>query len=77
MIPVELGTFLALASGLACALLLGAWAWYDHRESLLADPRRLSSSFACARCGRTYSRPRRREEAPCPGCGANNVRLRF
>ena len=77
MIPVELGTFLALAAGLGAALVLGAWLWYDRREALLADPRRIRSAFACVRCGRTYSRPRRREEAPCPGCGMNNVRLRF
>jgi hypothetical protein len=77
MIPVELGTFLALATFAACALPLGAWLWYDRRDALLADPRRLRSAFACAGCGRTYARPRVREEAPCPSCGLNNVRLKF
>ena len=77
LIPVELGVFLALTAGMGCVLLLGAWFWYERREALLTDPRRIRSAFVCAACGRTYLRPRLREEAPCPGCGRNNVRLKF
>jgi len=77
MIPVDLGTLLALLAGAGLAGVLGAWAWIDRRDALLVDPRRLRSSFACARCGRIYTRGRAREEAPCPGCGANNGRLRL
>ena len=77
MIPVDLGTLLALAAGAGLAAVLGVWSWLDRREALLVDPRRLRSSFACTSCGRVYTRGRAREEAPCPGCGANNVRLRL
>lgn len=77
MIPVELGTFLAAVAALGCAVPLAAWVWNDRRDARLDDPRRIRSSFACARCGRTYARARPQEEAPCPGCGTNNVRLRF
>jgi hypothetical protein len=75
--PVDLGVFLAFLAGMTAVLLFGLQAWYDRRDVLLADHRRISSTFACARCGLTYVRPRRREEAVCPGCGWNNVRLKF
>jgi hypothetical protein len=77
LLPIDLGLFLALTAGMGCTLILGVWFWYDRREALLNDPRRIRSAFVCTRCGQTYLRPRLREEAPCPGCGWNNVRLKF
>ena len=74
---VELATFLAFVGGLAVVVLLGLQAWYDRRDALLCDHRRLNSAFSCIRCNVTYVRPRRREEAVCPHCGWNNVRLKF
>ncbi|MEY4853692.1 MAG: hypothetical protein RIR32_368 [Verrucomicrobiota bacterium] len=74
---VELATFLAFVGGLAVVVLLGLQAWYDRRDALLCDHRRLNSAFSCARCGLTYVRPRRREEATCPRCAWNNARLKF
>lgn len=76
-LPVDLGACLALAAGGGLAAVLVGWYRLERREALLTDPRRLRSSFACARCGRIYSRGRARETAPCPGCGENNVRLRL
>ncbi|MEI7650888.1 MAG: hydrogenase nickel incorporation protein HypA [Verrucomicrobiota bacterium] len=74
---VDLGVFLAFLAGLAALVLLGLQAWYDRRDVLLADHRRINSSFSCVRCNVIYVRPRRREEAVCPRCGWNNVRLKF
>jgi DNA-directed RNA polymerase subunit RPC12/RpoP len=75
--PVDLGTFLAFVTGFVLLALFGLQAWYDRRDALLADHRRLNSAFSCARCGLVYVRPRRREEATCPQCGWKNVRLKF
>ncbi|NBR41535.1 MAG: hypothetical protein EBU04_01360 [Verrucomicrobia bacterium] len=74
---VDLGVFLAFLVGLAALILFGLQAWYDRRDAILSDHRRLNSAFSCARCGLTYVRPRRREEGVCPSCGWNNVRLKF
>ena len=74
---VDLGVFLAFLVGLAALILFGLQAWYDRRDAILSDHRRLSSAFSCARCGLTYVRPRRREEGVCPSCCWNNVRLKF
>jgi len=76
-IPVDLGAFLAFLAGLAAVILFGLQAWYDRRDVLLSDHRRINSAFSCVRCNVTYVRPRRREEAVCPRCGWNNVRLKF
>ncbi len=76
-IPVDLGAFLAFLAGLAAVTLFGLQAWYDRRDVLLSDHRRINSAFSCVRCSLTYVRPRRREEAVCPRCGWNNVRLKF
>jgi len=75
--PVDLDAFLTFLAGLAALVVIGLQLWYDRRDELISDHRRLSSAFSCARCGLTYVRPRRREEAACPRCGWNNVRLRF
>ncbi|MSS98930.1 MAG: hypothetical protein CK541_00860 [Opitutia bacterium] len=75
--PVDLAAFLAFLAGLAIVVLFGLQAWYDRRDVLLSDHRRLNSVFSCIRCNVTYVRPRRREEAVCPHCGWNNVRLKF
>jgi hypothetical protein len=42
---VELGTFLAFVGGLALVGLLGLQAWYDRRDALLSDHRRINSAF--------------------------------
>ena len=76
-IPVDLDVFLAFLAGLVAVILFWLQAWYDRRDVLLADHRRLNSAFSCVRCGLTFVRPRRREEAACPRCGWNNVRLKF
>lgn len=74
---IDLGLFLAFLVGLATLGLLGLQVWYDRRDVLLSDHRRINSAFACVRCAVIYVRPRRREEAACPHCGWNNVRLKF
>jgi uncharacterized paraquat-inducible protein A len=77
LLSVDLASFLAFLAGLAALGLFGLQAWYDRRDVLLSDHRRLSSAFSCVRCNVVYVRPRRREEAVCPRCGWNNVRLKF
>jgi hypothetical protein len=75
--PVDLSVFLAFVAGLVVLGLFGLQSWYDRRDALLFDHRRLNSAFYCTRCSLTFVRPRRREEATCPHCGWNNVRLKF
>ena len=47
-IPVDLGAFLAFLAGLAAVILFGLQAWYDRRDVLLSDHRRINSAFSCA-----------------------------
>ncbi|NBV38832.1 hypothetical protein EBR11_06845 [bacterium] len=75
--PIDISVFLALITAIVAIGFICLQAWYDRRDALLSDHRRLSSVFSCTRCALTYVRPRRREEAPCPRCGWNNVRLKF
>lgn len=76
-LAIELSLFLALLTGLGLGVVFIAWFRTERLEAILVDPQRLRSSFACSGCGRIYSRGQAREQAPCPGCGANNVRLRL
>ncbi len=76
-LALDLGLFLALLAGGGLAVVFVAWFRLERLEAILVDPQRLRSSFACSGCGRIYSRGQAREQAPCPGCGVNNVRLRL
>jgi len=74
---VDLAVFLAFLAGLGAVVLFGLQAWYDRRDVPLSDHRRINSAFSCVRCNDLHSVNRRREEATCPHCGWNNVRLKF
>ncbi|MEI6283506.1 MAG: hypothetical protein WCP40_00195 [Opitutae bacterium] len=75
--PIDLDVFLACIVAMVIGALFFLQFWYDRRDALLSDHRRLSSVFSCTRCSFTYVRPRRRAEATCPQCGWNNARLKF
>ena len=74
---IDLSVFLACMVGVVLLGLLCLQAWYDRRDSLLSDHRRLSTVFSCRECALVFVRPRRREEASCPQCGTSNTRLKF
>lgn len=75
--PIDLSIFLACIVGVILLALLGLQAWYDRRDSILVDHRRLNTVFSCRQCALVFVRPRRREEASCPQCGTSNTRLKF
>lgn len=75
--PIDLSVFLAGMMGLVLLALFCLQAWYDRRDSILSDHRRLSTVFSCRDCALVFVRPRQREEASCPQCGTNNTRLKF
>ncbi|MDR2430190.1 MAG: hypothetical protein LBD14_04775 [Puniceicoccales bacterium] len=74
---VELDAFLATLLCTGIALILALWLFYERRQAILTDNHRLSTLFHCIKCNLIYTRRRRREHAPCPRCGFNNIRLRF
>lgn len=74
---VELDTFLAILLCVCLGLLLALWFFYERRQAIITDTHRLSTLFHCIKCNLIYTRRRRREHAPCPRCGFNNIRLRF
>ncbi len=75
--PIDLSVFLACIVGVVLFVLLCLQAWYDRRDSILVDHRRLTTVFSCRQCALVFVRPRRREEASCPQCGTSNTRLKF
>ena len=75
--PIDLSVFLACIVGVVLLALLGLQAWYDRRDSILVDHRRLNTVVSCRPCALVFVRPRRREEASCPQCGTSNTRLKF
>lgn len=77
MISVDLISFAAILLSCAIALGLIVRGYYDRRERLLNDHRRHLTVFHCIRCGKVYSRSRRREISVCPHCGFKNTRLKF
>jgi len=77
MFPVDLIFFAAAL--VFCAIVFGlvVWGYYDRRERLLNDHLRYRTIFHCIRCGKIYSRARRREISVCPHCGFKNTQLKF
>lgn len=77
MIPADLIEFAAALVFGALVLGMIVWWYYDRRERLVNDRRRHRTIFHCIRCGKVFSRARRREFAVCPHCGFKNTRLKF
>ena len=77
MFAVDLVTFSAiLLFGIIVFAGVVRW-YYDRRDRLLIDHRRYRTVFYCIRCGKIYSRSRRREVSVCPHCGFENTRMKF
>ena len=77
MFPVDLVTFSAiLLFGILLFAFVVRW-YYDRRDRLLYDHRRYRTVFYCIRCGKIYSRSRKREISVCPHCGFENTRMKF
>ena len=74
---IELDTFAAVILTIGMVVLFGLWFFYERREAVLNDHRRLTSVFHCIKCTLVYTRPRLRGSAKCPRCGFVNNRLKF
>ncbi|MDR2844727.1 MAG: hypothetical protein LBV28_01395 [Puniceicoccales bacterium] len=74
---IEFDIFAAIFLLAGLVVVCGLWFFYERREAVLSDHRRINTVFHCVKCQLIYARPRRRENTPCPRCGFNNVRLKF
>ncbi len=76
-VPVDFAVFAAVFLFVGIGFVFALWFFYERREALLNDSRRIKTVFCCIKCGLIYERGRRRETSPCPHCGFNNSRLKF
>ena len=72
---------LPVAAAVYCALVgtvfLTTWLYYDRREHARFEIERRRITFHCIRCGRLYTSAAGAETCRCPGCGHENIRLKF
>ncbi|MDR2863887.1 MAG: hypothetical protein LBV54_08490 [Puniceicoccales bacterium] len=76
-ILIEFETLTALFLAVGITTVFGLWFFYERREAILSDSRRIRTTFLCIKCELIYTRPRQRETAPCPRCSFINSRLKF
>ena len=77
MITVDFTLFVsaALYAGLAAIAVL--WVYYDTYGKTIHAEKRNRDIFHCVKCGHVYTAPKGVEEANCPRCGMDNIKLRF
>ena len=77
MFTVDISFFVSAAiySGLGAIAVL--WVYYDTYGKTIHEDRRNRVVFHCVKCGHVYTAPKGVEEAHCPRCNMDNIKLRF
>ena len=70
-------SFVVLPVGVAVALLLGLWVYYDRRDRSFYDRTRCRTTYHCLKCNRVYTAQPQAGPVPCPNCRHPNPQLHF
>jgi predicted RNA-binding Zn-ribbon protein involved in translation (DUF1610 family) len=74
---VDLQFFVSAGLYAGLGLIAILWVYYDAYGKTLHESKRNRTIFHCVRCGHVYTAEKGTEEADCPRCGMDNIKLRF
>jgi predicted RNA-binding Zn-ribbon protein involved in translation (DUF1610 family) len=77
MFTVDIGFFVSACIYLGLGMIAILWVFYDAYGKTIHEGKRNRAIFHCVRCGHVYTAAKSMEEANCPRCGMDNIKLRF
>lgn len=77
MFQVDLSLFVAIGVYTGIAFIVLLWVYYDRVGKTIHQEKRDRVIFHCVRCGHLYTDRKGVEDAVCPRCGMDNIKLRF
>lgn len=77
MVYIDLTLLATVYVGVGLLLIFLLWLYYDRRDRHRYESMRSPTTFVCVKCNRIYALPGSRKKSRCPGCGHENIPLRF
>ncbi|MCG8528339.1 MAG: hypothetical protein MI748_18305 [Opitutales bacterium] len=77
MFTVDINLFVSTGIFIGLGFIAILWIYYDTYGKSIHQNKRDRVIFHCVKCGHVYTAAKGIEEANCPRCQMDNIKLRF